>query len=162
MSIYLKYGDHNGSVTTKGFEGYSECMSFSWGLARNISTAAHGASNREHGQVAVQDIHITKTMDAASTKLLGEAWGGNLKTKVLIKFTTMAEKGVTEFLTYELENTGVSSYQVSGSGGTGEGMPTESMSFNFTKITETFKVVDEGHVGAPSTVHYDLQKRVAG
>lgn len=163
MSIYLKYGAHKGSVTTKGFEGYSECQSFSWGVNRNMTTAAHGASNRETGQVAVNEIHLTKVMDAASTKLLHEAWGGKLNTKVHIKFTTMAEKGIAEYLTYELEGTGISGYHISGSGGGGsEGLPMESISLNFTKITETFKVVDEGHVGSPSTVFYDLQQRVAG
>ena len=160
MSIYIKYADHKGSVTTKGFEGYSECLSFSWGVNRQMTTAAHGASNRETGQVAVSEIHVTKVMDAASTKLLHEAWGGKLNAKTIFKWTTMSEKGIAEYLTYELEGTGISSYQIGASDG--ESLPMESISLNFTKITETFKVVDEGHVGSPSTVFYDLQKRVAG
>ena len=163
MSIYVKYGDHKGSVTTKGFEGYSECLSFSWGVNRHMTTAAHGASNRETGQVEIIAINISKVMDAASTKLLHEAWGGKLNAKTIFKWTTMSEKGIAEYLTYELEGTGISSYQIGASGGGGnEGLPMESISLNFTKITETFKVVDEGHVGKPSTVFYDLQKRVAG
>jgi len=35
-------------------------------------------------------------------------------------------------------------------------MPTESLSLNFTKITETFTGQDPGISGSPETVGYDL------
>ena len=75
-----------------------------------------------------------------------------MDSKVTIKFTTTAKGKVETFLTYELENAGLSGYSLSSGGD----MPTESLSLNFTKITETFAGMDPGVSGSPETVGYDL------
>jgi type VI secretion system secreted protein Hcp len=51
-----------------------------------------------------------------------------------------------------MEHTGLSHYSLSSGGD----MPTESMSLNFTKITEKFSAMDPGISGSPETVGYDL------
>ena len=56
------------------------------------------------------------------------------------------------FLTYEMENTGLSHYSLSSGGD----MPMESLSLNFTKISETFMGTDPATQGSPETVGYDL------
>ena len=72
--------------------------------------------------------------------------------KVSIKFTTTTKGKVETFLTYEMENTGLSHYSLS-SGGEA---PMESLSLNFTKISETFTGMDPSISGSPETVGYDL------
>jgi type VI secretion system secreted protein Hcp len=152
MALYLKYGSIKGAVTTDGFKDWIELNSFQWGVGRHIGTAARGSTTREHSEPNLSEITVTKLTDVASPKLFLDAVAGKLDSKVTIKFTTTTKGKVETFLTYELENTGLSHYSLS-SGGEA---PMESLSLNFVKITETFTGHDPGISGSPETVGYDL------
>jgi len=152
MALYMKYGSINGSVTTQGFANWIELKSFQWGVARALGTAARGSISREHSEPTVAEITVTKLTDTSSPKLLLDSVAGKLDNKVTIKLTTTDKGQITTFLTYELENTGISHYALSSSGD----MPMESLSLNFTKISETFSGLDPGLSGSPETVGYDL------
>ena len=93
-------------------------------------------------------------MTLSSPKLFLDAVAGKLDTKVTLKFTTTTKGKVETFLTYEMENSGLSHYSLSSCGD----MPVETLSLNFTKITETFTSMDPGRSGSPETVGYDLTK----
>jgi type VI secretion system secreted protein Hcp len=148
----MKYGNIKGSVTTEGFKDWIELNSFQWGVGRSIGTAARGALSREHSEPSLSEVTVTKLTDVASPKLFLDAVAGKLDNKVTIKFTTTTKGKVETFLTYELENTGLSHYSLSSGGD----MPMESLSLNFTKITETFTGMQPGITGSPETVGYDL------
>src|SRR4029077_5553597 len=152
MALYMKFGSIKGAVTTDGFKDWIELNSFQWGVNRHIATAARGSTTREHSEPSLAEVSVTKLQDAASPKLFVEAVAGKLDTKVTIKFTTTTKGKVETFLTYELENTGFSNYSLH-SGGEA---PMESLSLNFTKITETFTPHDPGVSGSPESVGYDL------
>ena len=152
MALYMKYGDIKGAVTTDGFEDWIELNSFQWGASRHIGTAARGSTTREHSEPSLSEITVTKLSDVASPKLFLDSVAGKLDNKVTIKFTTTTKGKVETFLTYEMENTGLSHYSLS-SGGEA---PMESLSLNYTKITETFTGHDPGVSGSPETVGYDL------
>jgi type VI secretion system secreted protein Hcp len=152
MPIYLKYGDIKGAVTTDGFKDWIECNSFQWAAGRKIGTAARGSTSREHSEPTLSEVKVTKLSDVATPKLFLDAVAGKLDNKVTIKFTTTAKGKVETFLTYELADTGLSGYSLSSSGD----MPLETLSLNFTKITETFTGMDPGVSGSPETVGYDL------
>jgi type VI secretion system secreted protein Hcp len=152
MAIYMKYGNINGPVTTQGFEKWIELNSVQWGTHRNIGTAARGSTSREHSEPSISEITVTKLTDVASAKLFLDAVAGKLDNKVEIKLTTTTKGKVETFLALKMENTGISNYTVS-SGGE---MPMESLSLNFTKISNTFTGHDPGIGGSPETVGYDL------
>lgn len=152
MAIYMKYGSIKGPVTTDGFKDWIELDSFHWGIGRAIGTAARGSYSREHSEPTISEITVTKRSDVASPKLLLDAVAGKLDNKVEIKFTTTTKGKVETFLTYKLENTGLSGYSLSSGGD----MPVESLSLNFTKVSETFTGMDPGISGSPETVGYDL------
>jgi type VI secretion system secreted protein Hcp len=154
MALYMKYGDVKGAVTTDGFKDWIELNSFQWGASRHIGTAARGATTREHSEPSISEVTVTKLSDVASPKLFLDSVAGKLDSKVTIKFTTTTKGKVETFLTYELENTGLSHYSLS-SGGEA---PMESLALNFTKITETFTGHDPGISGSPETVGYDLSQ----
>ena len=154
MALYMKYGSVKGAVTTDGFKDWIELNSFQWGASRHIGTAARGATTREHSEPSLSEITVTKLSDVASPKLFLDSVAGKLDSKVTIKFTTTTKGKVETFLTYELENTGLSHYSMS-SGGEA---PMESLSLNYTKITETFTGHDPGISGSPETVGYDLSQ----
>lgn len=152
MAIYMKYGNIKGAVTTDGFKDWIELNSFQWGVGRSIGTAARGSMSREHSEPSLSEVSVTKLSDISTPKLFLDAVAGKLDSKVTIKFTTTAQGDVETFLTYEMENTGLSHYSLSSGGD----MPTESMSLNFTKITEKFSGMDPSVSGNPETVGYDL------
>jgi len=152
MALYMKYGSIKGAVTTDGFKDWIELHSFQWGVGRAIGSAARGATSREHSEPSLSEVTVTKLSDVATPKLFLDAVAGKLDNKVTIKFTTTTKGKVETFLTYELENTGLSGYSLSSGGD----MPTESLSLNFTKITETFVGTDPGTGGTPDTVGFDL------
>ena len=152
MAAYLKFGSIKGAVTTDGFKDWIELDSFHWGVGRAIGTAARGATSREHSEPSLSEVTVTKRMDLGSPKLFLDAVAGKLDSKVDIKFTTTTKGKVETFLTYKLEDTGLSGYSISSGGD----LPIESLSLNFTKITMSFTGHDPGIGGSPETVGYDL------
>lgn len=152
MALYMKYGSIKGPVTTDGFKDWIELNSFHWGVGRSIGTAARGSTSREHSEPSLSEVTVTKLTDVASPKLFLDSVAGKLDSKVTIKFTTTTKGKVETFLTYELENTGISGYSLSSGGD----MPVESLSLNFTKISETFSGMNPDISGSPETVGYDL------
>jgi type VI secretion system secreted protein Hcp len=151
VSIYLKYEGITGSVKTKGYEGWIELQSFSFGTSRNV------ANNRQHGrdsgEPSLTEIHVSKLVDAGSAKLFGESVASTLNKKVNIEFTQTIKDTVQPYLKYELTDTGVSNYQISGSP---EQLPIESMSLNFAKIMKTVIPTDSAASGKQESLGYDL------
>jgi type VI secretion system secreted protein Hcp len=154
MAIYMQYGSIKGSVTTDGFKDWIELHSFQWGVSRNIGSAARSMHGREHSEPSLSEVSVTKTTDAATPELFLDAVAGHLNNKVTIKFTTTIKAKVETFLTYELENTGLSHYSLSSGGDN----PMESLAMNFTKITERYTAMDPDRSGSPKAVGYDLTK----
>ena len=152
MAIYMKYASIKGPVTTDGFKDWIELHSFQWGAGRAIGSALGTDVSRESSNPSLSEVTVTKATDVSSPKLFLDSVAGKLDSKVTIKFTTTTKGKVETFLTYELENTGLSHYSMS-SGGEA---PMESLSLNYTKITETFTGHDPGISGSPETVGYDL------
>ena len=152
MAIYMKYGSVKGAVTTEGFKDWIELNSFQWGVSRSIGTAARGSTTREHSEPNLAEVSVTKLTDVSTPKLFLDAVAGKLDNKVTIKLTTTTKGKVETFLTYEMENTGLSHYSLSSGGDA----PMESLSLNFTKIAETVTGMDPSISGSPETVGYDL------
>ena len=102
-----------GEVKAKGYEGWIPLQSAKLGTNRHT-----------------QEIVSSKLQDSVSTALYKEALYGEGK---LIVIAFVKEDGTTS-MTLVLQNTLISSYNVSGHGG-GDLRPTESLSINFTKMT---------------------------
>lgn len=154
MAAYMKYGSIDGAVTTKGFDKWIELNSIQFGVGRAIGTAARGLETRESSEPNISEIVVTKRMDKSSTKLLHDAWAGDLSSDVTIKMTTTTKDQVDTFLELKLKNCGLSGYSLSSSGEA----PTESLSLNFTEIQMTYTGRDSKVGGSPDTVGYDLTK----
>lgn len=160
MPIFMKYDGIKGQVKAPGFEGWIELNSCQMGVHRNVSTSSGHGGNREASTPAVSEIVCTKNQDASSADLFKAALAGEGK-KVDIAFckTSTDGKKYEKYMSVELENTLVSSYNLSGHGGPAGDSPMESLSLNFTKITYTMTVSDEKNkVGTPSKASWDMQK----
>jgi len=148
MPIYVKYGDIKGDVTAdghKGSEGWFEVNSFQWGVGRGISSPTGGAADREASAPSVSEITVSKPMDIASYALLNEALQGEgLACEIHFCKT---DKGVLEkYASYILEDCMVSGYSVSSGGD----RPSETLSFNFTKIEYGFLGLNDKNEGVQS------------
>ena len=152
MAIYMNWDGVPGDVTTQGFEKWIELTSFQWGVGRGIGSAMSGQASRESSIPSVSEIVVTKRMDGSSPGLWTDSVAGQLNTTVKIAFTTTSQGATTQFLNYELTNTGLSGYSVSSGGD----MPTESLSLNFTKVVWSFTGTDPSVAGTPVTQGYDL------
>jgi type VI secretion system secreted protein Hcp len=152
VAIYMNWDGVTGDVTTQGFEKWIELTSFQWGVGRGIGSAMSGQASRESSIPSVSEIVVTKRMDSSSPGLWTDSVAGQLNTTVKIAFTTTSQGATTQFLNYELTNTGLSGYSVSSGGD----MPTESLALNFTKVVWSFTGTDPSVQGTPVTQGYDL------
>jgi type VI secretion system secreted protein Hcp len=152
VAIYMNWDGVPGDVTTSGFEKWIELTSFQWGVGRGIGSAMSGQASRESSIPSVSEIVVTKRMDGSSPGLWTDSVAGQLNTTVKIAFTTTSQGATTQFLNYELTNTGLSGYSLSSGGD----MPTESLSLNFTKVVWSFTGTDPSVSGTPVTQGYDL------
>jgi type VI secretion system secreted protein Hcp len=132
----------NGETTLKGFPNCIEVLSYSHGLAQHVlSTTSH--TGRTVGRPDIQDMTISKTMDATSPLLnyncAKAADLGTIKLH-LVRQDATGEEGDTgpafAYMVYEMEKAIISSVSVGGGGG---GQPVETLTLNFSKITWTYK-----------------------
>ncbi len=153
MAIYMKYGSINGSVTTDGFAKWIDLNSFQLGVGRAIASAARSEENREASEPSISEITVSKNMDTSSLNMFEEGLASTMDNKVEIVFTTTTKNKVEEYLRYELTHVGLSGYSISSGS---EGIPTESLSLNFTKIMMKFAGMGANVQGNAKAATYDL------
>ncbi|MBV9124303.1 MAG: type VI secretion system tube protein Hcp [Planctomycetes bacterium] len=158
MSAYCKFGStikgESLAEGHKGTDGWFEVNSVQWGCGRGISTPVGGSSKREASAPSISEVTITKRMDSVSPKLVLEALAGTGE-DVTIELVETAGKTLETFLTVTMTNTMVSGYSMSSAGD----RPSESFTFNFTKIKLEYKGYDDKHKidsNKAGKVEYDL------
>ena len=109
-------------------------------------------------------ITFTKELDTASDDLLKMCWSGqHIDNGEFSMYRSSGDIGATasavKYLTIELETIIVQDYSVSLSAG---GLPVESLSFNFGKITFTSDPQDitQGTPGGVQVISHDLRTHV--
>ena len=141
MAAYLKMASiKTGESAAKGHEGSSGWMeigSLQFGSGRTISTPTGAATKREASLPRVSEVRVTKLQDSTSPLLFQESLIGKAG-DVTIDLTETGTDSPAVFCTVKLTNAILSSYSVSSSGE----RPTESLSYNFTKIEYTYQGYD--------------------
>lgn len=133
MPIYMKYEGIEGPVTGR-YSGWIELESCQFGgVNKGVSSHERGEGSRDGASIS--NIFVTKLLDSASVHLMREAARGEPR-RVFIEF--VENDGSAPFFSIELEGTLISSYNLSGSGSSGN-KAIESISLNFTKISQTVK-----------------------
>ena len=151
MAIYLHVDGLEGDVTAAGHEGWIECQSLQWGVGRGIHTPTGSSQERESSAPSVSEVTVVKSMDKCTPQLFTEACVGKAKL-VKIDLVQTGEELET-YMHYELEHSLISGYSVSSGGD----KPTESLSFNFTKIEMKYIPYDNEHnAGSPIPSGYDV------
>ncbi len=126
----MKYEGIKGTAKGK-YNEWIELKSAQLGKHINPTNAAGSGQIRENA-TAINEIIVTKPQDNATAQLFNEAFT-TVGKKVTIDF--VKDGDLAPYLSIELENTTVSSYNISGHGGENQDLPMESLSLNFTKIS---------------------------
>ncbi len=132
MYLEIKGPDTKGESTSEQGKDMIEVLSFSHGVSMPLTFGASNTS-RAHGRVQHQDFTISKYVDITSPVLnLLCSGGDDIKSITLHCFKADANSTKPiEFLKYTLESCIVTSVAVGG----GADMPTETVTFNYGKIT---------------------------
>jgi type VI secretion system secreted protein Hcp len=153
MPIYLKFPGIEGEVTAGGHENWIEINSLQWGVGRGIHTPTGSSAKRESSAPSVSEVTCTKMCDKSTPKLFQEACVGQSK-DVEIHITETGPDAIETFLVYKLTQSLISGFSTSSSGD----RPSESLSFNFTKIEMKYTPYDEAHMPqSPIPAGYDIK-----
>ncbi|GBQ90562.1 hypothetical protein AA23498_0913 [Acetobacter nitrogenifigens DSM 23921 = NBRC 105050] len=132
MAIYMKFPSATGNVTEQAHTDWIEVLDSQWSTSRSIRSAVGVGSNRESSSAYVSELTVTKYIDNASHPLTVAAFKGMPAAEVQIDFTRTDHSGETIFRTITLEEVIISSLVNSGHN---QDRPTETLSFNFSKIS---------------------------
>jgi len=134
--LILDCGDNvKGECTLDGYKDKIELLSFSHGLAQQI-TGDPSNQKRTSGKPNHQDITVTKYVDLASCGLINCCNQAKLVPTAKLTVGQADDGKVVETLIYTLTNVLVSSVSVGGGGG---GKPQETVTLNYTKIQWDYK-----------------------
>lgn len=149
---FLKIDTIEGESDKKGFEKQIEIQSFSWGESQSGSSDT--GSGGGTGKVSMGDFSFVTSLNKASPKLfLACATGQAIKSAELSARKAGGKQEV--YLKWKFSDLLISSYQT---GGSGEA-PTDSFSFNFSKVEVEYKPQKaDGSMDAAITAGYDLKK----
>ena len=123
--------DVKGESTRGGYAGKIELLSFSHGVAMQV-TGDLGGSERTSGKPSHQDMTVTKYLDSASPVLNQSCCEGKMFPQVDIVIGRDDHGAVAELMRYTLKNVAISSISIGGGGGD---KPVETLTLNYNQIS---------------------------
>ncbi len=153
VDYFLKVDGIDGESGDDKHKGEISVESWSWGESNAGSSADGGGGGA--GKVSMQDFHFVMKVNKASAKLmLACANGAHIKDAKLT--CRKAGKEQQEYLVITFTDILVSSYQTGGS--SGDVIPTDQISLNFSKIQYEYKPQKaDGTLDAAIKTGYDLK-----
>jgi type VI secretion system secreted protein Hcp len=153
VDLFLKMDGVPGESKDLKHKGEIDLESFSWGETNQGTAAAGGGAGA--GKVSMQDFNfVTRVNKASPVLFLACAAGKHIKEAILT--VRKAGKDQQEYLVMKFKDVLVSSYQV---GGAEAGLPTEQVSFNFTRIDFEYRAQKPDGTLAPAVkAGWDVKK----
>lgn len=157
VDMFIKIGKVGGESKDKTHAGEIDVLSWSWGMSQ--SGSMHGGGGGGSGKVNVQDLSLTKYMDASTTELMKACMAGTHIDQALLCIRKAGDKPL-EYLKIKLTNVLISSVSTGGSGG--EDRLTENVTLNFEKVNVEYNTQNEkGGKDKPFLVGWDIAANVA-
>jgi len=154
VDYFLKLDGIAGESTDSKHKEEIDLLSWSWGET-NAGASSHGGGGGA-GKVQMQDFHFTMEVNKASPKLLLACATGEHIAKATLTCRKAGGKQ-QEYLIIKFDHLLVSSFQTGGS--SGDVIPVDQISLNFSKIAYEYKAQDEkGNLGGVTKAGYDLKK----
>jgi type VI secretion system secreted protein Hcp len=149
----------------EGIEGESqvvghaqEIQMFSWGFGvTQTGTAELGSGMSSSGRANFQDFQFNKLMDKASPKLCLALCTGEVFDKAWLYARRIGQKSAKplDYMVVEFEKVVISSYHFAGAGE--GGVPQESLSFTFAKVSFNYREIKDGQPQGPVSGRFDLK-----
>ncbi len=152
---FLKIDGIKGESTDDKHKEWIEILSYSWGCSQQASASASTSGGGTTQRVDFADFNIVKTLDSA-TPLLFKACAKGDHIKEVILELCRAGGDKLKFMEYKMADVIISNVSVGGSGG---GDSTESVSFNYGKIEQTYtkQKREDGTGGGNVPAGWDLK-----
>ena len=151
MSIFLNVPGVSGGATEQAHVGWIPVQSSTFNVSRSVSMNTGHTQGREAALPSVSEVHISKEMDSSSIELFG--WAVSKYNAKQIKIDIVTTGREDPFVQYILDDAVISGYSPAAS----SGMPMESITFSYTKITVRFTPVDESmNPGSPITKGFNI------
>ena len=133
--LILDMGDDvRGESTLPGFGGKIEVLSFSHGVAMQM-TGDISSPERTSGKPNHMDLAVTKYLDATTPVLNQACCQGKVFPKIDVIIGRNDNGKVIEFMRYTIKSVLISSVSVGGGGGE---RPVETLTLNYNQITWKF------------------------
>ncbi len=159
IDMFLKIegnGDPKGEAQDKSHKDEIDILAWSWGMSQSGTTHMGGGGGS--GKVSVQDLSVTKYVDASTPSLLLACADGGHFDKALL---TVRKAGKTplEYIKIEMKDIIVTSVSTGGSGG--EDRLTENVSLNFSQVKVTYTPQGkDGKGGSSDDFGWDIAANV--
>lgn len=141
---YMKLGDIKGESTDAEHKDWIIIESMSSPIFRSVGDAS--GQSRRRGDVILEDVSLSKEMDASTPKIQEAVCEGKVFPKVEIHLTADYADGARKtYYAYEMTNVMVSSYSLSAEIG---GVPTEDLALNYEEYKVTYTQFDD--TGSPT------------
>lgn len=150
----LKIDGIDGESSQDGHAKWIELQSWSWGESNSGSSGT--GSGAGSGKVAMQDFHFTCEYGIHSPHVMFHCADGKHIPKAELHIRKAGGKQEV-FVTWKFENVLISSYQTGGHSGAAP-LPTDQISFNFTKIEQEYKPQkSDGTLDAARKGNFDVK-----
>ena len=155
--MFLKLEGIEGESPDEAHKTQIQILSFSWGVSNSGSGGVGSGSGV--GKASLSDVSVMKLVDKSSPNLFINCCTGKHISKATIYVRKAGEKP-QEYETITMDEVLISSFQQSASDG--GGLPTESVSLNFSKIKFEYKAQKaDGTLDAAIPKTYDVKANVA-
>jgi type VI secretion system secreted protein Hcp len=155
VEMFLKLEGPAVKGESKGDGHKEEIDIYSYSLGASNAGSGHAGGGSGTGRVSVQDLHITKYADKASTELFKACCNGTHFDKTTLIVRKAGGEKALDYMKIELKQAFVSSFQKGGSHG--EDRIPESISFNFEEIfMEYVEQTEKGAGGTKPNVKFNV------
>ena len=156
VDMFLKLEGVDGESQDDSHTDEIDVLAFSWGLTQ--SGSMHIGKGGCSGKVSVQDMSITKFVDAATPELIKRCCSGKHFPNATLTCRKAGDNPV-EYLIVKMEEVLISS--VSEGAGQGEDAQTENVTLNFGKVTVDYTPQKaEGDPDATITTGWNIRSNV--
>jgi type VI secretion system secreted protein Hcp len=153
VDYFLKIDSIPGESTDEKRKEEIDLLSWSWGETNAGSSSTGGGGGA--GKVSMQDFHFVMKVNKASPLLMKACATGQHIKEATLTCRKAGEKQ-QEYLIIKFSDLLISSYQTGGSAG--DVIPTDQISFNFSKIEYEYKPQKaDGSLDSPVKSGYDLK-----
>ena len=135
---FLKIDGIPGESTDAKHKDWIEVMSYSHGVSQMAGGDRSTGGGGTEGRCSHQDFSIVKVLDKASPTLDLFCCQGKHIPKVVVELCRAAGNK-EKYMEYKMEDVIISSVSIGGGGG---GLPTESVTFNYGKLTWNYITTD--------------------